>query len=93
MANLHVHYEAAFEDYLRRRGWPYIPIDEQRRASLAEARVKSFDFVVYPPGRAAWLCDVKGRKFPYEGKGGRRFWENWVTRNAGARSSARASSR
>lgn len=80
MANLHIHYEAAFQNYLRARGWPYIPIDEQKKAELAGARLKSFDFVVYPPGRPAWLCDVKGRKFPYEVKGGRRYWENWVTR-------------
>ena len=25
--------------------------------------------------------DVKGRKFPYNGTGGKRYWENWVTRD------------
>src|SRR6185503_11536398 len=33
-----------------------------------------------PPGRRAWLVDVKGRKFPYEVNGSRRYWENWVTK-------------
>ncbi len=80
MALRHNHYEAAFEDYVRSRGWPYLPVDEHRRALFAGVRVKSFDFLVYPPGQNAWLVDIKGRKFPYQGKNGRRFWENWVTR-------------
>ncbi len=81
MARRYIHYEAAFEDYVRSRGWPYVPVDEKKRAVFAGTRVKSFDFLVYPPDRPAWLVDVKGRKFPYETKGGRRFWENWVTRD------------
>lgn len=80
MAQRHVHYEAAFEDFVRSRGWPYIPVDEQKKAIFSGARIKSFDFLVYPPGCDAWLVDVKGRKFPYEVSGGKRYWENWVTR-------------
>ncbi len=80
MAQRHIHYEAAFEDYLRSRGWPYLPVDEQKKAIFAGARIKSFDFLVYPPDGKAWLVDVKGRKFPYDAKGGKRYWENWVTR-------------
>ncbi len=81
MTKRHIHYEAAFEDYVRSRGWPYIPVDEQRKAIFSGVRVKSFDFIVYPPGAKTWVVDVKGRKFPYEGKGGRRYWENWVTQD------------
>lgn len=80
MARRHNHYEAAFEDYVRSRGWPYVPVDEQKKAIFAGKRIKSFDFLVYPPGEKPWVVDVKGRKFPYEIKGGRRYWENWVTR-------------
>jgi len=80
MARRHIHYEAAFEDFVRSQAWPYVPVDEKKKAIFAGARVKSFDFIVYPPGRRAWLVDVKGRKFPYEVSGGRRYWENWVTR-------------
>ncbi len=76
----HIHYEAAFEDYLRSLGWPYLPVDEQKKAIFAGARIKSFDFLVYPPDEKAWLVDIKGRKFPYNSKGGLRYWENWVTR-------------
>ena len=79
MARRYNHYEAAFEDFVRSQGWPYIPVDEQRKAIFAGSRIKSFDFIVYPPERKPRLVDVKGRKFPYEGRSGRRFWENWVT--------------
>ncbi len=81
MVHRHIHYEAAFEDYIRSRGWPYIPVDEQRKAIFSGARIKSFDFLVYRPGQTAWLVDIKGRKFPYEGEHGKRYWENWVTRD------------
>ncbi len=80
MAQRHIHYEAAFEDYVRSRGWPYLPVDEHKKAIFGGARIKSFDFLVYPPGDKAWLVDIKGRKFPYDCKGGKRYWENWVTR-------------
>jgi hypothetical protein len=79
MTRRHIHYEAAFEDYLRSRGIPYVPVDEQKRVVFAGASVKSFDFLVYPPGAPAWLADVKGRKFPYDTPANRRTWENWVT--------------
>ena len=81
MARRHIHYEAAFEDYVRSRGWPYVPVDEQKKAIFAGARVKSFDFLVYGPRGEAWLVDIKGRKFPYDVRGGRRYWENWVTQD------------
>jgi len=76
----HVHYETAFEDYLRSRGMPYVPVDEHKKAIFSGGRVKSFDFLVYHPD-ATWLVDVKGRKFPYEHRGRKRHWENWVTRD------------
>ncbi|UCE62138.1 MAG: HYExAFE family protein [Phycisphaerales bacterium] len=75
----HIHYEAAFEDYIRLRAWPYISVNEQKKVIFDGARIKSFDFIVYRPGKTAWLVDIKGRKFPYDGKQGRRYWENWVT--------------
>ncbi len=76
------HYEAAFEDYLRSRGIPYVPVDEARRAIFAGSRIKSFDILVYPPRDAKWIVDIKGRKFPYlSSRGGKRYWENWVERD------------
>lgn len=79
MARRHNHYEAAFEDYVRSKGWPYVAVDEHRKAIFGGERVKSFDFLVYPAPGVAWLVDIKGRKFPYEDEGGCRYWENWVT--------------
>ncbi len=83
MAHRNVHYEAAFEDYLRAKGWPYVAVDETKKAIFAAAAVKSFDFMVYSSTGANLLVDVKGRKFPDSGGGKRmagRTWENWITR-------------
>lgn len=79
MALRRVHYEAAFEDFLRSHGWPYVAVDEKKRAILGETPIKSFDFIVRIPGRKPWLVDVKGRKFPYAGSMSLRYWDNWVT--------------
>src|SRR5262245_18367615 len=75
---LYIHYEAAFEDFLRCGGVPYLPVDERRRTLLADAKIKSFDFVVYRPAGKNWLVDIKGRKFPYDTPGATHTWENWV---------------
>jgi len=84
MAHRNIHYEAAFEDYLRAKGWPYVAVDETKKAIFAGASVKSFDFLVYSQSGPNLLVDVKGRKFP-DGVTGRRrgasrAWENWITR-------------
>ena len=78
MTRRHIHYEAAFEQYLRCRRVPYIPVDEARKAVFSGEKIKSFDFLVYGSGNKKWLLDVKGRQFPYCSGGSRRYWENWV---------------
>lgn len=84
MAHRDNHYEAAFEDYLRAKGWPYVAVDEAKKAIFASAALKSFDFVVYSTTGPNLIVDVKGRKFPDtaggKGRGASRAWENWVTR-------------
>ena len=84
MAHRNIHYEAAFEDYLRARGWPYVAVDEAKKAIFAGASIKSFDFLVYSASGPNLLADVKGRKFPDAVTGARRgaskAWENWITR-------------
>lgn len=62
MADRSVHYEAAFEGFLRDRGVPYVAVDEAKRALFADARLKSFDFVVYSRSGPNLLVDVKGRQ-------------------------------
>ncbi|MBN1344784.1 MAG: HYExAFE family protein [Phycisphaerae bacterium] len=79
MTRRYIHYESAFEDFLRSEGVPYVAVDEARKAIFGGGKVKSFDFLVYGAGDVAWLADVKGRQFPYEHARGRRYWENWVT--------------
>ena len=81
MADRAVHYEAAFEDYLRRRGCPCVPVDQAKRSIFAEARIKSFDFLVYSSNGPNLVVDVKGRKFAVTptGKSTGRAYENWVT--------------
>jgi hypothetical protein len=79
MANRHNHYEAAFEEFLRARGVPYVAVDETRRALLAGDSLKSLDFIVSPTAGGPWLVDVKGRRFPSGRK--RRYWKNWSTRD------------
>ena len=80
MANRRVRYEAAFEDFLRTRGVPYVAVDEAKKALFADAALKSFDFVVYSADGPNLLVDVKGRKFPTVSGKQRRYWENWVER-------------
>jgi hypothetical protein len=79
MANRDNHYEAAFEEYLRSHGVPYVAVDEARRSVLSNgASIKSLDFIVSAPGQIAWLVDVKGRRFP-SGEEQKQYWKNWST--------------
>ena len=81
MANRDNHYEAAFEEFLRSRGVPYVAVDEARRSVLSNgASIKSLDFIVAVPGGATWLVDVKGRRFP-SGEDQKHYWKNWSTRD------------
>jgi hypothetical protein len=81
MANRDNHYEAAFEEYLRCRGVPYVAVDESRRSLLGDgSSIKSLDFIVSSPGPATWLVDVKGRHFP-SGEEQKQYWKNWSTRD------------
>ena len=85
MVRRSVHYEAAFEDYLRAKGLPYVGVDEGKKAIFRTAKLKSFDFIVYSETGLNLLIDVKGRKFPDSvsgrHRGGVKAWENWVTRD------------
>ena len=81
MANRNNHYDVAFEAFLRTLRTPYVAVDESRRARLAEASLKSFDFIVYSESTDNLLVDVKGRRFPTTSASGRHCWENWATRD------------
>lgn len=62
MAHNGTHYERAFEAYLQQRKLPYVVVDQVRKAAFGGVRIKSFDFIVYPPRTSRLLLDVKGRK-------------------------------
>ena len=75
----HIHYEAAFEDYLRAQQVPYVAVDEAKKAIFRDARLKSFDFIAYAAAGDNCLIDIKGRRWATR-KGNRKpTWENWVT--------------
>jgi len=77
MADRTIHYEAAFEGFLRHRRIPYVAVDEAKKALFANAKLKSFDFVVYPPEKPRLLIDVKGRSLRNRAK--RSGFETWAT--------------
>ncbi len=77
MADRKVHYEAAFEAFLRQRGIPYVPVDEAKKALFAGAKLKSFDFVVYNRSGPNLLADVKGRSL--RNRSARSGFETWTT--------------
>ena len=77
MADRTVHYEAAFEAFLRARKTPYVAVDEAKKALFANARLKSFDFVVYSKSGPNLLVDVKGRSC--RNRTARAGFETWAT--------------
>ena len=77
MADRNVHYEAAFEGFLRDRGIPCVAVDEAKKALFANAKLKSFDFVVYSKTGPNLLVDVKGRQL--RNRSSRKGFETWAT--------------
>ena len=77
MADRTVHYEAAFEAFLRHKGIPYVAVDEAKKALFANAKLKSFDFVVYSKSGPNLLIDVKGRSV--RDRSSRKGFETWAT--------------
>jgi hypothetical protein len=77
MADRKLHYEAAFEAFLRERGIPYVAVDEAKKALFSHARLKSFDFVVYSKNGPNLLVDVKGRQV--RNRVSRTGFETWAT--------------
>jgi hypothetical protein len=78
VANRSVHYEAAFEAFLRSRAIPCVAVDEAKKALFNSAKLKSFDFVVYSKSGPNLLVDIKGRQARTR-PGGRNTFETWTT--------------
>jgi hypothetical protein len=77
MADRTIHYEAAFEAYLRHRGIPYVAVDEAKKALFSNAKLKSFDFVVYSKNGPNLLIDVKGRQM--RDAAAKKSFQTWAT--------------
>ena len=81
MADRTVHYEAAFEAFLRDRKIPCVVVDEAKRTLFANAKLKSFDFVVYSKAGPNLLIDVKGRQM--KDAAAKRSFQTWTTERDG----------
>jgi hypothetical protein len=57
------HYELAFRNWLIDNRVQHIKVDEQKRAAFGRAKIKSFDFLLYPRNRQTIIAEIKGRKF------------------------------
>lgn len=58
-------YEQAFESWLIDNRCQYVLVDQHKRAVFSRNKIKSFDFLLYPPAKDSKIiiAEVKGRKF------------------------------
>jgi len=73
------HYERAFESWLRDNRIQYVSVDEQKRATFARSKIKSFDFLLYSPNGRIIIAEVKGRIFKGTSLAKLTGLECWVT--------------
>ena len=73
------HYERAFENWLIDSRVRYVSVDEHKRAAFGHSKIKSFDYLVYPPSQPKIIADVKGRKLPFSAYNRGRLGESWAT--------------
>ena len=80
MKNFHLnHYERAFANWLIDNRIQYIAVDEQKRAALGRCKIKSFDYLLYPPNQKIIVGEVKGRLFKASSFARLAGFECWVT--------------
>lgn len=73
------HYERAFENWLTDNCIEYVAVDEHKRATFGHTDIKSFDFLLYPPGGQIIIAEVKGRTFRGTSLANLVGLECWVT--------------
>jgi hypothetical protein len=73
------HYERAFENWLIDNRIRYLAIDEHKRAAFGRSKIKSFDFLLYPPNQSIIIAEVKGRNFKGTSFAKLAGFECWVT--------------
>ncbi|MHC4659291.1 MAG: HYExAFE family protein [Planctomycetota bacterium] len=57
------HYERAFENWLVDNHIQYVAVDERKKSAFGRSKIKSFDFLLYPPNQRIIIAEVKGRSF------------------------------
>jgi hypothetical protein len=65
----------AFEQHLRTEGWPYVAVDESKKAILGASAIKGFDFLVYSTAGPNLLVLLVTRKPTLLQKQQMREWE------------------
>ncbi len=73
------HYERAFENWLIDNHIRHIKIDEHKKAVFGRSKIKSFDFLLYPPNGQIIIAEVKGRRFKGTSLARLTGLECWVT--------------
>ena len=80
MKNFHLnHYETAFASWLVDNHVHFIAADEHKRAALGRSKIKSFDYLLYPPKQKIIVAEIKGRKFRGDSLARLAGLECWVT--------------
>ncbi len=73
------HYERAFENLLIDNHIKYVKVDEHKKAVFGQSKIKSFDFLLYPPNGQIIIAEVKGRIFKGTSLSKLTGLECWVT--------------
>ncbi len=73
------HYERAFGNWLRDNHVQYIAVDEKKRTQLERSKIKSFDYLLYPPAGQIYIAEVKGRKYKGTSLENLAGFQTWVT--------------
>lgn len=73
------HYERAFENWLVDNRIRYVAVDEHKKKAFAKSRLKSFDFLIYPPDQPIIITELKGRIFKGVSLAKLSGLECWVT--------------
>ena len=73
------HYERAFGNWLIDNKIHFLEVDEHKRAAFGDFKIKSFDYLLYPPNQKTIIAEVKGRKFSGSSINGLSGFQNWVS--------------
>jgi hypothetical protein len=73
------HYEQAFANWLIENHVKFTTLDRHKKTAFSHSKVKSFDFLVYPPEQQTLIAEVKGRKFKGTSLARLAGLECWIT--------------